>query len=274
MFQMQTAGSKRVHVTSFLILLGVITTALAVWAGTGLTRKIISERQAALVAVLRKNVADSPAFLVERLRDLQSRNIFLFVPGMLKPVSFPVGLFSFDPKAFPESFLSGLVYEVEHGSPVYHLKLREVRETREIEILNADGKVFYVFKPSYDYDPRWLARLKRPQIYAASFPAAQRATDEEELDPSHVEMEVTLIPDDYVEAYAEGRLASLYDVLLAEESTPVQKTSLSGGMTMMRSLQAASNIVFESISRASTGATLLVNGLELDWALPWVVLAS
>ena len=260
MVRMQTAGSKRLHVISFSILLGLLTTALAVWAGTGLTRKIISERQAALVAELRKNAADSPAFLVERLRDLQSDNIFLFVPGMSKPVSFPVGMFSFNPNIFPKSFLSGLVYEVKHGSPVYHLKLREVRETREIEILNADGKVFYVFKPSNDYDPRWLPRQKKPQIYEAAFPAWQLVQDEEWLDPSHVEMEIVLIPDDYVEVYAEGRFASLYDILLAEESTPVQKTSLSGVMPMMmRSLQAASNIVFESISRASTGATLVIS---------------
>ena len=260
MFRMQTAGSKRLHVISFSILLGLLTTALAVWAGTGLTRKIISERQTALVAELRKNAADSPAFLVERLRDLQSGNIFLFVPGMAKPVSFSVGMFSFNPNVFPKSFLSGLVYEVNHGSPVYHLKLREVRETREIEILNADGKVFYVFKPSNDYDPRWLAHQKKPQIYEAAFPAWQLVQDEEWLDPSHVEMEIVLIPDDYVEVYAEGRFASLYDILLAEESTPVQKTSLSGVMPMMmRSLQAASNIVFESISRASTGATLVIS---------------
>jgi hypothetical protein len=228
-----------------------------VWAGTELSKKIIAERQAALVAVLRKNVVDSPAFLVEHLRELQSKNIFLFVPGMKKPVSFSVGLFSFDPKAFPESFLNGLVYEIEHGSPVYHVKVREVRETREIEILNADGKVFYVFEPSSDYDPRWLAHLKKPQIYEAAFPAGQLMKDEEWLDPSHVEMEIALIPANYVEVYAEGRFASLYDVLLAEESTKGQKAPLSGGMLMMmRSSLADSDIVLATPVNTSSGNLL------------------
>jgi RHS repeat-associated protein len=253
----QTLGRKRIRVISLFSMLGLLTTALVVWAGTELSKKIIAERQAALVAVLRKNVVDSPAFLVEHLRELQSKNIFLFVPGMKKPVSFSVGLFSFDPKAFPESFLSGLVYEIEHGSPVYHVKVREVRETREIEILNADGKVFYVFEPSSDYDPRWLALQKKPQLYEAALPAGILAQDEEWLDPSHVEMEIALIPANYVEVYAEGRFASLYDVLLAEESTTVQKTSLSGGMQMMmRSSLADSNIVLAAPVNTSSGMLL------------------
>ena len=104
----QTLGRKRIRVISLFAMLGLLTTALVVWAGTELSKKIIADRQAALVAVLRKNVVDSPAFLVERLRELQSKNIFLFVPGMKKPVSFSVGLFSFDPKAFPESLIGTL----------------------------------------------------------------------------------------------------------------------------------------------------------------------
>ncbi|MEI8140613.1 MAG: LamG-like jellyroll fold domain-containing protein [bacterium] len=250
LYPQRRLGSLFLYALTSLCLLSA-----AAWALTTLSVKIIDDRQAKLVAELRGNVADSPASLVERLRDLQLRNIFLFVPGMKIPVSFSVGLFSFDPKIFPESFLSGLVFEVEHGSPVYHLKLREMRATREIEVLNADGKVFYVFKPSSDYDPRWLARQKRPQIYAASFPAEQRATDEEGLDPSHVEMEVTLIPDDYVEVYAEGRIASLMDVLLADSAS----RSLSGGMAMMRMAGSDTNIVVAQIGMVSSGMLLQVD---------------
>jgi|GEM_PF-1065824 len=243
-------GSLVIYALTSLCLLSA-----AAWALTTLSVKIIEDRQAKLVDDLRKNVADSPAFLVERLRTLQLHNISLFVPGMKIPVSFPVGMISFDPKTFPQSFLDGLVFEVEHGSPVYHLKLREVRATREIEVLNAGGKVFYVFKPSSDYDPRWLARQKRPQIYAASFPTAQRAKDEEELDPSHVEMEITLITDDYVEVYAEDRFASLMDVLLADSPSK----SLSGGMSMMRMAGSETNIVVAQIGMVSSGRLLQVD---------------
>jgi len=250
LYPQRRLGSLVIYALTSLCLLSA-----AAWALTTLSSKIIEDRQAKLVADLRKNTADSPAFLVERLRDLQFRNIFLFVPGMKIPVSFPVGMISFDPKTFPQSFLDGLVFEVEHGSPVYHLKLREVRTTREIEVLNAGGKVFYVFNPSSDYDPRWLARQKRPQIYAESFPAAQRAKDEEELDPSHVEMEITLIPDDYVEVYAEDRFASLMDVLLADSAS----RSLSGGMSMMRMAGSDTNIVIAQIVGVSSGMLLRVD---------------
>ena len=252
-------GRKRILSISLFAAMSVLATVLVVWAGSGLTKKIISERQAKLIEDLRTNVADSPAFLVERLFKLQQDRIRLFVPGMTKPLSFPVGLFSFDPKTFPDSFLKGLVYEPEHGSPVYHLKLREVRATREIEVLDANGKVFYVFKPRADYDPHWLARLIQPGIYQADCTPKKRASDEEWLDPSHVEMEIALIPDSYIEVYAEEKIASLMDVLLSAESETSSKASLSGGMTMMRSLQASSNIVFDVIEKTSTGTILVIS---------------
>jgi len=264
----QTTGRGRIRVILF-VALGLLTTALVVWAGTGLSRKLIAERQAELVAELRSNVADSPAFLVERLFDMQLESIQVFVPGMTKPVSFPVGLFSFAPKAFPESFVNGLVYEVEHGSPVYHLKLREVKATREIEVLNADGKVFYVFKPRADYDPHWLVRRLHPEIYLADCTPQKRAEAEEWLDPSHVEMTIDLIPDSYVDVYAEDAVASLWDALLAQDpvkgsaaaSPTLTKAPVPGGMmtAMMRSPAADSNILVTGIGQVSTGMLLQVD---------------
>ena len=96
----RTTCSLFVYAFSILCLLSI-----AAWALTGLTRKIISERQAELVEELKSNFADSPAFLVERLFDMQNDSINLFVPGMPNPVCFSAGMFSFDPKVFPESFL-------------------------------------------------------------------------------------------------------------------------------------------------------------------------
>jgi hypothetical protein len=45
----QVAGRKRLRVISLFVILGFLTTALVVWAGAGLSRKIIAEHQAALV---------------------------------------------------------------------------------------------------------------------------------------------------------------------------------------------------------------------------------
>ncbi|MEI6564103.1 MAG: hypothetical protein WCO42_07340 [bacterium] len=236
----------------------------AAWALTVISEKIIDERQAELVTELRGNVADSPAFLAERLFDMQLEAVQLFVPGMTKPVSFSAGLFSFDPKAFPESFVNGLVYDPEHGSPVYHLRLREVQATREIEVLNADVKVFYVFKPRADYDPHWIARRLHPEIYLANCAPQKKAANEDWLDPSHVEMTIDLIPDDYVEVYAEETVASLLDVLLVYSSQSTlsptfAKASLSGGMSMMRMAGADTNIVFSQIGWVGTGMLFRVD---------------
>jgi len=264
--QLKGKGRKRLLTISLFATVGVLATVLVVWAGTGLTRKIISERQAELIEELKSNFADSPAFLVERLFDMQNDSINLFVPGMPNPVCFSAGMFSFDPKAFPESFLKGLVYEPEHGSPVYHLKLREVRATREIEVLDADGKVFYVFKPRSDYDPLWLAKRKHPEIFKADFESQRRVFVEECMEPSHVEMTIDLIPEDYVEVYAEETFSSLLDVLLATDTekatsstvTTLSKSSstslLSGGMTMMMRMAGSdTNIVFSKIGPVSSG---------------------
>ena len=270
--QLKGKGRKRLLTISLFATVGVLATVLVVWAGTGLTRKIISERQAELIEELKSNFADSPAFLVERLFDMQNDSINLFVPGMPNPVCFSAGMFSFDPKAFPESFLKGLVYEPEHGSPVYHLKLREVRATREIEVLDADGKVFYVFKPRSDYDPLWLAKRKHPEIFKADFESQRRVFVEECMEPSHVEMTIDLIPEDYVEVYAEETVSSLLDVLLATDTekttsstvTTLSKSSstslLSGGMTMMMRMAGSdTNIVFSKIGPVSSGMLFRVD---------------
>lgn len=258
-----STGRKQIRIISLYATLGLLATGLIVWAGTGLSQKIISERQSALIEQLRNNVVDSPAFLVERLYEMQENSFPLFVPGMPNPVCFSAGMFSFDPKTFPDSFLKGLVYEPEHGCPVYHLRLREVRATREIEVLDADGQVFYVFKRQSDYDPLWLARKKHPEIFQAGFESHQRAFMEECMEPSHVEMTISLIPDEYVEIYAEETVSSLLDALLLNSTqtdvSSLSKSTLSGGMSMMRMAGSDTNIVFSQIGSVGTGMLFRVD---------------
>ncbi len=253
-------GRVRVRAITLTAIVGLFLAGVSVWAISGISQIIISERQSRIIDELKTNVADSPAFLVERLYALQENTIQLFVPGMTKPLSFPGGMCSFDPETFPESFLKGLVYELENGSPVYHLKVREVREPREIQVLDTNGNVFYIFKPRNDYDHRWLARRIHPEIYQPNCTAQRREEIENWLDPSHVEMDISLIPDAYIETYAENAVATLLDVLTREASSTVARSSLlGGGMSMMRMAGSDTNIVIAEISMVSTGKFIRVD---------------
>ncbi|MEI6528083.1 MAG: Calx-beta domain-containing protein [bacterium] len=244
---------------SFTAIVSLFLACVTVWALTGITRKIIDERQARISEELSTNFADSPAFLVERLFEFQESCIQLFVPGMTKPVSFSAGLYSFNPKSFPESFTKGLVYEIKNGSPIYHLKVREVKETREIQVLDADGKVFYVFKPRSDYDPYWIAKKIHAEIYRKDCSEQKRDEIEAWLDPSHVEIDIALIPDSYIDIYAENAAASLWDFISQSTTSSLSKSMSSGGMSMMRLPAADTNIVISEISLVTSGKLVRVD---------------
>ncbi len=254
-------GWVRIRAIILTAAVSLLVAVVSVWAITEISRNIITDRQEKLIEDLRSRVAESPAFLVERLFEMQENSFRLFVPGMPNPVCFSAGLFSFDPKTFPDSFLKGLVYDVENGSPVYHLRLREVRKTRQIEVLDANGRVFYIFNPSADYDPLWLARREFPDTFLATYDPSKRAFMEEWTDPSHVEMDIALIPESYVETYAEGEVSSLLDALMLEEvntlATP--KKIVSSGTTMMKAAGSDTNVVIAQMTKVSTGTLLRVD---------------
>lgn len=257
------SGWVRLRAIMLTVFAGSLFAAASVWAITGVTKKIIAERQKAIIEEILDNGINSPADLVSRLYELQEETIQLFVPGMTKPLSFPRGIAAFDPESFPASFTKGLVYDLEYGNcPLYHLKLREVPATREIEVLNADGNVFYVFKPHANYDHRWLAHRLHPEIYAPGCSAERKKEIEAWLDPSHVEMEITLIPEAYVETYAEGAVSSLLDALAQNTkksaSSPLMAQSALGGGIAMMMYQgpAVTNLVLQMPERKSNGILL------------------
>ncbi|MEI6166494.1 MAG: LamG-like jellyroll fold domain-containing protein [bacterium] len=74
-------------------------------------------------------------------------------------------------------------------------------------------------------------------------------------------MNIALIPNTYVEIYAEEKVASLLDVMLLEERQMAtsSKSSILGGMTMMRMAGSDTNIVVAKIEVGGTGTLLRVD---------------
>jgi hypothetical protein len=238
--------SQLVYALTALCLLSV-----AAWALNAISEKIIDARQEALVEHLKSNFADSPEALVKQLCSAQTEFIIITPPGMTR-LHQPYGMMSFDPKSFPAEFLKGLVYDVEFGCPVYTITVQENPKTREIHIYNGNDEPILTMVRD-GYDPLWLVKLLRPDTYDSKYTQEFRARREAWLDPSRVEIELKLLPVDYIGLYAENSIASVIDALASLRSaTPT------GGM-MMRSMLASSNIVFDAISKVSTGMCLVVS---------------
>ena len=238
--------SQLVYALTALCLLSV-----AAWALTAISDKIIDARQETLIEELKSNYADSPEALVKQLSRAQTEFIILTPPGMTR-LHQPYGMMSFDPKAFPEEFLKGLVYDVESGCPVYTITVQENPKTREIHIYNGNDEPILTLARD-GYDPLWLVKLLRPETYEAKYTTSYRSRMEAWLDPARVEIELKLLPVDYIDLYAENSIATLIDAVAS-----LRSANPTGGM-MMRSMQASSNLVFDAIFKVSTGMCLVVS---------------
>ena len=238
--------SQLVYALTALCLLSV-----AAWALTAISEKIIDARQEALIEDLKSNFADSPEALVKQLCRAQTDFIILTPPGMTR-LHQPYGMMSFDPKAFPEEFLKGLVYDVESGCPVYTITVQENQKTREIHIYNGNDEPILTLVRD-GYDPLWLVKLLRPDTYDAKYTKDFRARREAWLDPARVEIELKLLPVDFIDLYAENTIATMIDAVAS-----LRSKNPSGGM-MMRSMQASSNVVFDAVFKVSTGMCLVVS---------------
>lgn len=267
-----------VVVCSALTLLAVLAIAALSYAAD----KLIDARQNALIEDLKANCAETPDALVDQLRLAQVEFCRIVPPGMDHPLHQPCGLVAFDPNGFPEEFLKGLVYDVEGGSPVYTITVQENPKTREIHLYNGDDKPILTLEQE-NYDPLWLVKRFKPETYDARTPAASRAQVEEWLDPAHVEIELKLIPVEFVETFAQNTITSVFDV-----EKPVKKATLTGGggsVMMMKMAQASTSIVVSAISRVSTNKAITVqypddftNRLEIftcaDLRDPWSLIAT
>lgn len=248
MFGIKTTGRVQILAISLFAVIGL---SAAAWALTTISEKIIDARQEALIEQLRRDFADSPAALVKQLCRAQAEFIQITPPEMVR-LHQPYEMMSFDPKGFPEEFLKGLVYDVEAGCPVYSITVQENAKTHEIHIYNGNDEPIYTMIRE-GYDPLWLVKSLRPETYDKKYTAAFRSRMETWLDPSRIEIEIKLVPVDYIELYAENTIASVLDAMVS-----LRSLAPTGGM-MMRSMLAPSNIVFDAVSKVSTGMCLVVS---------------
>ena len=226
--------------------------------------KFVDARQAKLIEELKANVAMNPESLVDALVRAQLEFGLITPPGMHPPLHQPYGMVAFDTHGFPDEFLKGLVYDIEGGCPVYTITVQEDPKTRAVHIYNGDDKPILTILRD-DYDPRWLAQRLKPDAYDVRATPEYRAETEAWLDPSRVEIELKLLPEAFIEVYAGNTILSVFD-----SPASVKKAPSGGVKSLMRSPLASSNIVFDAISRTSTGMSLVIsypdaftNGLDV-----------
>ena len=148
----------------------------------------------------------------------------------------------FNWKAFPAEF-KNLVPKYENSVPVYPLTIFEDPATREVVFLNADGDEIYSIPPATDYNP---------YAYAESLSlSALRSL----YDPARIRIETRLIPQEYVEdyLYVKDRITAA----LSAEASLLSEEGI-GGMMLLRSGDADSNIVFEAMARTNTGLRMRI----------------
>ncbi len=245
------SGWVRVRVIMTYAAIGLLAAATA-WAVSVVGDKLVQARRQALIESLQANFAGNVNDLILQLYQGQKDFIQPTPPGM-DHLRQPVGMMSFDPKGFPPNFLNGLIGDTVAGCPVYSITLQEDRQTRSIQILNDDGEVIYELQRP-GYDPRWLVHLIKPWIYEAKYTAIFRAETEDWLDPSRIGVNLQLIPYSFIGTYAENTIQSVPEAIQS-----FSKSSSGGGVMLLRSQLAQSNIVFDAIWKVPTGMAMIVS---------------
>jgi hypothetical protein len=167
----------------------------------------------------------------------------------------------FDPAAFPETFTSGLIGETIHESPVYTIILIEDPATREIVIANVDGKEIAAVKPSADYNPWWYLEQQNPGIYSGVYSENEIRGMQDEYDPSHIQITLTLLPADFVKTYSKA--VAEEQVKLAEEqaAAELKNPKLKNGAMMRYQSTGMTNLEIVAIA-------MVTNGMKLTLAYP------
>ena len=90
---------------------------------------------------------------------------------ILTQPSFPE-VIPFDPKAFPDDFVKGLVAEYENSVPVYPVILAEDFLSRDTIFLNAEGEEVYALPAVEDYNPYTDLEWLHPEVLSEYASAA------------------------------------------------------------------------------------------------------
>ena len=169
-------------------------------------------------------------------------------------VDFPLcqgcGMLVFDPAMFPESFSEKLVGELQYDCPVYQITLAEDPDTREIVCLNENGEEIARLKPEDGYSPTWLLDKYFPDLHSGKYDEATIKALTADYDPSLIRISFTLLPVDYVEAYAEG--------VANEQAMPAVSLRAGRAITPMMMYQgpAVTNLQLVAIEKKTNGMLL------------------
>ena len=199
--------------------------------------------------------------LAQRLRSEQAVYRMLMPPSAHFTLRQPCGMMVFDPAAFPEAFTSALIGETIYESPVYTIILIEDPVTREVVIANVDGKEIAAVEPEADYNPWWYLERQYPGVYSGLYSEKEIWGLQDEYDPSHIQITLTLLPADFVKTYA--RAVGEERVRLADEqaAAELKNPKLKKGVMMRYQSTGMTNLEIVALA-------MVTNGMKLTLAYP------
>ena len=254
-------SSRKPESFSATVLVGLIGIALFYSPPNLIAGKTTAQLVTRSKTALQSSAISAIEDLAGRLRDQQDMFMIIMPPGGGFTLKQSAGMVVFDPKAFPDSFTSGLIGEQIHDSPVYTITLAEDPNTHETVIANADGKEIAAINPESGYNPWWLLEMKYPGLYSGLYSEDEIKRLQDEYDPSHIQVTLTLLPADYVDAYSKA-LAEEQTQLIEEQAVLALKSPKSkfGGGMMMYQGSGLTNFFMDIVQ--------VTNGMKVTLAYP------
>ncbi len=220
-------------------------TALAFAAATTISEKAKVERAERIAKALSARTVSGIDDLAALFREQQALFLRITPPTPDFTLRQPCGTIPFDPKGFPEEFLKGLIEETDKGCPVYTVVVAEDPVTRETVFANAKGYEIHAVAAAKDYDPWWFLASIYPDLGTDKYGREQIEMLRDCYDPAHVQIEVKLLPVEYIETYA------------TEMASVTTAPSLSGGTTLLRyDGPPVTNLQFTAIETQTNGILL------------------
>lgn len=177
-------------------------TALGITTVTAVSERTKTERAGRYAKNLSARTVCSVEDLAMFFREQQALYLHITPPTPDYVFRQTCGVIPFDIRGFPDAFLKGLIEETDKGCPVYTVVVAEDSTTRETVFANAKGYEIHAIGAAKDYDPWSVLDSIYPDLYAGTYGNDQIAMMKEWYDPAHIQIEVRLIPLEYIEAYA------------------------------------------------------------------------
>ena len=214
------------------------------------------EKQAAVDPDAYKEFMLSEVVDIYDLQDyfLEQQSSFLPVlppdPAFILKQSGSPQVLPFDRSNFPPEFNKNLAAEYENSVPVYPITILEDSATRETIFLNLKGEKLLALPPPKDYDPYAYLKAIFPSLYAGWYSSDLISYWQGFYDPSRIQIAAKLIPAEYVEPY-------LYVAARLADESALSSSGGEGGM-LLRSEEAETEIVFESLKRTNAGNRIVI----------------